>query len=206
MDQEEAPAVAVVAAPVKRVPVRRPSPPRRDDGYEALVDTMADLQQQGVEISPVAHSLITQLYGAARAAEERADKLTGRYAQLQAEHSQLVAEFNGYCLDGSDKSGSDDSGSDKSDGNSDDDGEGEGGAVTAPALRPSGWQKRSADSLYDDMCRSTRSAVDASLEWRGRMESMFAEYMVMSTQMQALNKEMAALRLENEALRAAGDQ
>ncbi|KAI1372194.1 hypothetical protein F4677DRAFT_433270 [Hypoxylon crocopeplum] len=71
----------------------------KDDGYDALVDIMAEMRTQGVEIPLVVRSLATQLYETGKAAEERADHLASKYMRLQAEHAQLAAEFNDYCKD-----------------------------------------------------------------------------------------------------------
>lgn len=75
------------------------SPTRRDQGYDALIDIIAEMQEQGVEIAPVVHKLVVQLYETASAEQEQNDRLTSRHAQLQSEHAQLVITFNRFCKD-----------------------------------------------------------------------------------------------------------
>ncbi|KAI2603496.1 uncharacterized protein GGS25DRAFT_96026 [Hypoxylon fragiforme] len=79
---------------------RRPPPTlhvHRTDGYSLLIDILSDLRAQGTPIAPVVHDLIIQLYSTAQAAEEHGDHLRRKHARLQAEHAQLVADFNHYC-------------------------------------------------------------------------------------------------------------
>ncbi|KAI1137723.1 hypothetical protein F5Y05DRAFT_59325 [Hypoxylon sp. FL0543] len=79
---------------------RSSSTPRpHGHGYDALIDIMAEMRMQGVEIAPVVHSLLLQLYDTANAAQEHSERLASKHAHLQAEHGQLVDEFNKYCKD-----------------------------------------------------------------------------------------------------------
>ncbi|KAI0382480.1 hypothetical protein F5Y04DRAFT_279768 [Hypomontagnella monticulosa] len=89
MDQE------IGRRPISRRPISR----RRDDGYDAMIDIMADMRHHGVVISPVVQNLVLQLYEAAKTAEERSEHLVSKHAHLQAEHTQLEIEFNRYCND-----------------------------------------------------------------------------------------------------------
>ncbi|OTB00629.1 hypothetical protein M426DRAFT_15314 [Hypoxylon sp. CI-4A] len=73
---------------------------RRDDGYDALVDIMAEMRTQGVTIEPVVRNLILQLYDTTKAAEERGDRISNKHVHLQAKHACLVVEFNKYCNNG----------------------------------------------------------------------------------------------------------
>ncbi|KAI1411980.1 hypothetical protein F5Y13DRAFT_164039 [Hypoxylon sp. FL1857] len=75
------------------------SPTRKDQGYDALIDIMAEMRGQGVEIAPVVHSLVIQLYDTANSEKERSDRLMSKHAQLQSEHAQLAIEFNRFCRD-----------------------------------------------------------------------------------------------------------
>ncbi|KAF3059657.1 hypothetical protein GL218_04816 [Daldinia childiae] len=58
---------------------------------------MAEMRYQGVDIPPVVRTLVRQLYMRAYSAEERSDRLASKHQRLQAEHAQLVVEFNRYC-------------------------------------------------------------------------------------------------------------
>ncbi|KAI0836001.1 hypothetical protein F5Y06DRAFT_115550 [Hypoxylon sp. FL0890] len=72
---------------------------RRDHGYDALLDIMAEMRDQGVQIAPIVYSLIVQLYDTANAERERSDRLISKHANLQSEYAQLVVEFNRFCKD-----------------------------------------------------------------------------------------------------------
>ncbi|KAI0844061.1 hypothetical protein F5Y00DRAFT_256319 [Daldinia vernicosa] len=72
---------------------------RAENGYDSILDIMAEMRYQGVDIPPIVRALVRQLYMRAYSAEEHSDRLTGKYQRLQAEHAQLVAEFNRYCKD-----------------------------------------------------------------------------------------------------------
>ncbi|KAI1082442.1 hypothetical protein F5B20DRAFT_578103 [Whalleya microplaca] len=71
----------------------------KGDEYDALVEAMAEMRQQGVEIPPAVQNLITQLYNQKKTAEGQVDNLASRHLRLQAEHKQLVVEFNKFCND-----------------------------------------------------------------------------------------------------------
>lgn len=68
-----------------------------DEGFDAIVDTMASLSLQGVVMHPAIQALVTQLRETAMAAEDRNNQLTHKYAQLQAEHAKLVVDYNKHC-------------------------------------------------------------------------------------------------------------
>ncbi|KAI0122498.1 hypothetical protein F4814DRAFT_408953 [Daldinia grandis] len=72
---------------------------RAEKGYDAILEIMAEMRYQGVDVPPVVGALVRQLYMRAYSAEEHSDRLTGKHQRLQAEHAQLVVEFNRYCKD-----------------------------------------------------------------------------------------------------------
>ncbi|KAI1464835.1 uncharacterized protein F4812DRAFT_440592 [Daldinia caldariorum] len=70
-----------------------------ENGYNIILDILAEMREQGVDVPPVVLGLVTQLYARAYAAEQSGDRLSSKYVLLQAEHSQLVVEFNRCCRD-----------------------------------------------------------------------------------------------------------
>ncbi|KAI0009646.1 hypothetical protein F4779DRAFT_362316 [Xylariaceae sp. FL0662B] len=145
----------------------------RDNGYAALIDAMAELRQQGIEVPPAVEDLIVQLYAQKKAAEDRLDHVASRHVRLQGEHTQLVTAFNSFCRD-----------SDNNNKNNN-----------------SSWQARARESLFEDIYRSFDSANALAQLWRDTLSRMFTEYMGLNNEAARLRREAAELRRENEALR-----
>ncbi|KAI1385573.1 uncharacterized protein F4822DRAFT_347861 [Hypoxylon trugodes] len=75
------------------------SSPRIDDGYDHLMDILAEMRSQGVAVPPVLRNLTVQLLKEAKEAQDETKHLISKYTHLQAEHTQLALEFNHYCED-----------------------------------------------------------------------------------------------------------
>ncbi|KAI1804455.1 hypothetical protein F4811DRAFT_519960 [Daldinia bambusicola] len=70
-----------------------------ENGYNVILDILAEMREKGVDVPPVVRALVAQLYARAYAAEQSGDRLASKYIRLQAEHGQLVVEFNRCCRD-----------------------------------------------------------------------------------------------------------
>lgn len=157
---------------------RTPSRPvnRKDYGYDAMIDMMAEMRHQGVNISPVVQGLVMQLYEAAKAAEDRSERLISKHAQLQAEHTQLEIEFNRYCNDAKE------------------------GWQTKPKQLLYEDLRRTIDSVNS----SNQMTRDAMKNVFAEYISMITEFSTLRKEVAALRKENGALKAEKTT--AKGDQ
>ncbi|KAI8962111.1 hypothetical protein F5Y11DRAFT_366105 [Daldinia sp. FL1419] len=73
---------------------------RAQNEFNAIIDILASMRDQGTEIPPILHTLVQELYTRAYTAEQHSDRLANKFQRLQAEHTQFVVEYNRHCKDG----------------------------------------------------------------------------------------------------------